>query len=310
MHSEAKLEWRECSSPPKKLGGVLATVIINGTVYISSFVDQGKSHSVIKYEPIQDSWSVLPPCPTKGFGLGHLLGKPLLVGGAISDRESAGLAMAAKDVYTYDNISQVWIKSLPAMPVGKMFPSVISQESTLIVCEGFTTETRDKLKNFKPSGCIEVYKNDENQWSLISTTSRHNPEVFHSATLLGRYYVRDTRCVYSAKISSFLQGDVDEDRLPVSPDMSCVLVGYCGSLLALAGGALRISIPLLQIPLKSVQSSKIFAFSATTNSWVHVGNLPDALAFCSAAELPTGELFVAGDVRHDKPKAWMGSFKR
>ena len=77
--------------------------VIGDVVFVAT---RNGSHEFYKYEIRSDKWSVLPPCPVRYFGIGQLSGKLVTVGGL--DR---GAFVA--DVYTYEEETQQWEKSIP-----------------------------------------------------------------------------------------------------------------------------------------------------------------------------------------------------
>ena len=72
------------------------------------------------YNPSQDNWTNLPPCPVKWFGLGQVNGKVVAVGGS-----KKGDNRATNEVFTYDERSRKWKQTLPPMPTAKHSPGVL-----------------------------------------------------------------------------------------------------------------------------------------------------------------------------------------
>ena len=67
------------------------SIVMGGSVLVAAC----NSHYVLRYKTRSNQWSVLPSCPVEGFGLGHLSGKLVTVGGV------DGSGATVNDVYTY-----------------------------------------------------------------------------------------------------------------------------------------------------------------------------------------------------------------
>ena len=134
------------------------TAVINGMVYYGGgLTDDDKSdHEYIVhcYDPTKDTWATLPPLPVRWFGLGHINGKLVAVGGV---KKRGG---TTSEVYTYDEQSKKWRQTLPRMPTARLFPGVISLESALVVAGGGKSE----LPLSSSKNHVEIFKADTSQW--------------------------------------------------------------------------------------------------------------------------------------------------
>ena len=122
------------------------SVVIGDVVFVA-----GWGNRAYKYETRSDKWTVLSPCPVRGFGIGQLSGKLVTVGGL--DR---GAFVA--DVYTYEEETQQWEKSIPRMPTPRRCPCVVTYHSSIAVCGGRTT-SGETITNV-----IELFKSETSQW--------------------------------------------------------------------------------------------------------------------------------------------------
>ena len=113
---------------------------------------------VFEYNPASDKWTTLPPCPVGLFGLGQLSGELLTVGGLACD----GIT---KKVYHYKPESQQWEEFLQPMPTARAYPTVISTQSALVACGGFTGFSQT-FGCYIPLVCttVEVYTTLTSQW--------------------------------------------------------------------------------------------------------------------------------------------------
>ena len=148
-------------------------------------------HEVYKYETRSDKWSVLPPCPVGCYGIGQLSGKLVTVGGL--DR---GAFVA--DVYTYEEETQQWEKSIPPMPTPRQWPCVVTYHSSIAVCGGHTTSGDTNI--------IEVFKSETSQWYTAAPLPVHvftcNPQSSMTpAVMYLKEYVSDTTQSHKRKLS-------------------------------------------------------------------------------------------------------------
>ena len=125
-------------------------MVINGKVYCGGMTAASGYFLVYCYDPTEDKWTILPPLPVRGFGLGQVNGKLVAVGG----EERIGLI--SNKVYTSNERLRTWKRTIPPMPTARKGVSVLSLQSALIVAGGLT-----------PSmyfDAVEIFKPDTSQW--------------------------------------------------------------------------------------------------------------------------------------------------
>ena len=107
---------------------------------------------VFQYDPKQDTWSQLPICSTRFFGLTQLDGRLVTVGGWRIDQ-----IIPINDVYIFQE-SQTWENSIiPLMPTTRSHTTAFNYKSTLIVSEGLTHwDTDYKLRTY--TNAVEVFQ--------------------------------------------------------------------------------------------------------------------------------------------------------
>ena len=111
---------------------VSQVVVVGETVCVGGGATDSKDdlYLVFQYNPARDEWTTLPRCSVRYFGLGHLSGELLTVGGATPD------GTIIKTVYHYKPESREWEEFLQPMPTARYSLSVISTQSALIACGG------------------------------------------------------------------------------------------------------------------------------------------------------------------------------
>ena len=99
----ASIIWKQCADLPTKMSAVKSTVI-EGKVYCRGVTEEGDDteYVVYCYSSSQDKWTVLPPLPVKWFGLGHIDGKLVAIGGWKRNGDQTNV------VYTYDEQLRKW----------------------------------------------------------------------------------------------------------------------------------------------------------------------------------------------------------
>ena len=65
------------------------------------------------------------------------------------------------NVYTYEEISHKWKKTVPPMPTAKCTPGVLSLQSALVVAGGNTSRT-------DCTAAVEIFKPDLSQWYMTN----------------------------------------------------------------------------------------------------------------------------------------------
>ena len=268
---------------------VAKTTVINGMVYVGGgvAVDDNPQYLVCKYDPVKDEWTTLPPAPVKRFGIGQLNGKLVIVGGV---KES----LATRDVHVFEEDTQQWVKSIPHMPRGLAFSTVVSHGSSLVVCG--------------TSPAVLVYNSQSSQWYLAAALPLNFQSMFSSSVVVNdTYYIAvgvadrkysSSPAVFSLPLSTLLDPNAPQDpsiweRMPDTPCHMSRLVATGGCLLALGGlcSACDVKDPKQTAP---ILSTAVHAYCPATSSWVKIGDLPDLRHDPIITTMSSGELFIAG----------------
>ena len=272
------LKWRQCSDIPVGMSAP-QSVVIDDELYVGgghTIESHSKSrHTVYKYDSERNAWSDLPLCPVQWFGLGKMCGSVVAVGG-YSEKETS----YSNVVFTYDKQTQQWTRSIPPMPTCRCRPCVISCEVGIAVCGGVGT-----LGTVVST--VEVFRIATRKWSTASPlpvplAAVRATIVSGNCYLLGGFSQLNTEGArpecFSANTTTLFQSSprdsVWEQLADIGP--GCCPVGINQSLVAVGGGDM------------------MRAYSASTNSWVEIGHLPQEVSHAGAAFLRRELIVFAG----------------
>ena len=262
------------------------SVVIGDVMFVSA--SWNGSHELYKYETRSEKWSVLPPCPVRCFGIGQLSGKLVTVGG----HDGSGGANVG-DVYTYEEETQQWEKSIPPMPTPHRWSCVVTYHSSIAVCGGQTTSGERSI--------IEVFKSEMSQWYTaaplpVACDGMQSTIINDTCYLVRRYHHRSIMC---ASLPSLFQSATPHNQ--PSPDaqqqsvwtMLPDLPHRCSALTSIniGGGTL---LALGGCDDEDGLSHDVHAYNPSTKSWMIVGSLPRTCYGASAELLPSGQVILIG----------------
>ena len=270
-----RLHFKRCADIPTALAK-FSCVVIDDVVYVG-----GCGQSKVIYTYTENEWNSLPVCPVMCFGLGKLFGRVLTVGGIASKKVTA-------DVHMFSKESREWVKGIPPMPTARSFPSVVSYESAIAACGGFSAIDQ-----------VEVFKYDCRQW--FTKAPLPVPLLYLQSTIIG-----DT-CYFLGGFSfSYYQWDCFTSILSVTlkdlfdttspkfqePDLWHTLLdpptvlstsANLGGALVAIGGSTGSNI-----------CNIVCAYSRNTQSWIELGSLPVNCICAGAASLQDGKVMLIG----------------
>lgn len=257
-------------------------------------------YTVYCYDPVQDNWSSLPPLPVRLFGLGEIGGKLVAVGGRRRNGDEI-----ADVVYTFDECSLQWKQTVPPMPTPRWLPGILSHKLALIVAGGFV-----------PPGIItnivEIFQHDTSQWYKTEPLLTPYTCCDVSLTTDGNLcYVlggsTDRSCiskVYCASIDNLLcRAMPAADNNPMDSNTSDVHSGSAWKALSntptygptsatLAGNLLAIGGN--KTAKGEINTKEVYMYSSSTNSWIHVSDLPAQRSCTAVAVLLPADILVIG----------------
>ena len=293
--------WSKCADIPIEVSTGNSTVL-KGKLYFGGGVTSDKVDecTVYCYDPLQDHWSTLPPFNFRHFGLGHIDGNLVAVGGA-RQRPSRE---RTNDLHTFIESTGRWKKAYPPMPTARSSTVVFSLEHVLIVVGGYSYKGERKVSENK---IVDVFKVKESQWYRagkvpLSVQNMSGVALNTHLYIIGGIRVGDTSSqVVSSSISDLIRtavpalADVDAEKdasddavspwkmLPDVPMNKTAITSIAGLLITLGG-----------------EKDAIHMYSPSINSWVHVGSLPELRLLTTVGALSPMEILMIGGLDGSK----------
>lgn len=185
QHQLMRLHFKRCVNLPIA-SSKFSCIVIDEVVYVG-----GCGESKVIYSYTENKWNSLPASPVMCFGLGKLFGRVIAVGGIASKKLTA-------DVYMFSKESREWVKGISPMPTARSFPTIVSHESAIAACGGFSVYSpREKVETDK----LEVLKGDSNQW--FTKAPLPHPVSYLQSTIIGNscYFLGGFTCMQRLGVS-------------------------------------------------------------------------------------------------------------
>lgn len=274
---DIRLTWREGTNMPVATTSPQCTMI-NGKIYVGGGRTHDETHQyhLCIYIPARDEWSTVR-CPVKLFGIGHLDGRPVIIGGCYPSGLFTG------DGFVFNEQSQSWNDSIPPMPTARARSCVISSSSGIAVCGGYCDE--------ECIASVEVFLSATRQWHstfpfpqpllLMRATIIHDTCYLFGGNFPGRSSAHARGHCFCASLTALFDTELDTSqstpwRTIDAPPQSAP-ADLFGVLAAVGGEEL----------------SEVRAFSPSTQKWIHVGDLPHKRSYSTCVTRGL-ELFVFG----------------
>ena len=266
--------WRGCKDRPRGMSVYNQPVALNGKVYVRG--ESRGTWTVLEYTPGDDQWTDLPPPPVYNFTVATLRGQLLVVGG-----RGKSTYKKTNTILTFNEHSQRWIQSHPAMPTALTFPAVIEYQGHLIVASGHNSKN-NKIPD------VNILDTTSNKWKtaqpLPSTDNYCTVLIEDTLYLVGR----DTQTVLQAHVPTLVSGATSGvwEALANTPfyDSSPVTTG---NTLLTVGGRDKPS-------WHGNPTTSVHIYNPTTDQWTRFGDLPEPMHYPSCI-IMNSELFSLGN---------------
>ena len=289
---QATIVWQHCAELPMELT-TGKTAVIDGKVYCGGGEtdNRGNEFNVFCYDLAKDKWTTLPPLSVKFFGLGQVNSKLVAIGGVEPVKES-------NEVYSFDEQSQKWKRTIPPMPTARWSPGVLSLQSALVVAGGLTMSS-------SYIAAVEIFKADTSQWyrtdPLPTNCCNVSLAVINDICyVLGGFKapVNHLNQALYASVDDLLGNAVPANlathnntsdtqstwktlsNTPIKFPIAAVLAGK----LLTPGGRGEGGDP----------EKEVYMYSPSINSWIHFGDLPAPRASIALAVLSSTRILVIG----------------
>ena len=273
---------------------------------------------VFRYSTSGDEWSCLPPHPMIMFAMAQFRGHLITVGG---ERAKGGIDITSK-VYRFKEESQKWEEFLKPMPTARFDPSVATTQSAIVAIGGAIGARKGWLVEIKMScATVEVYNSETAQWHTADPlpapySSMPLVVITDTCYLLGGdndnnypvttvLYASLTSLVQKAT-SPTLQSTSHTSVWKTLPDTALKLftpVSLSGHLVTVGGYKGNTSYTAMTFHALATMMGytvpfvpEVHAFFPDTNFWVRLtlGDLPQSLCGCTAAQLSPNTILVIG----------------
>lgn len=295
----AHFSWKEEKYLPERISGGQA-VVVGGKIYCGG---QASKNSIYCYEPLQDTWTILPPLPVALFGVGQINGRLFAVGGT---QEIDGKMHTSDAVYVYDERQRRWKHSIPPMPTARFDPGVLSLQSAILVGGG-------QIDGRNYTNSVEILKEGEKpdtfQWLKTSPLPKDCCRMSIVATDSTCYALGGLK--HPAHLNQALYASVDDLLHKAVPAIQNVTNDSNGTVsswktlphtlcyspaAAILAGRL-VTIGGWEEATGGARRKEVYAYSSAIESWVYIGDLPVPLARSIVATVSFDKLFVIGGYR-------------
>ena len=227
--------------------------------------------------------------------MGHVNGKLVALGGV---RKKDGKETGVVFSFQSPEQAQKWKQTIPPMPTARHSPGVLSLQSALVVAGGYTLSAQYV-------NTVEVFKLDTSQWHRadplpIACLDVSFVAIGNTCYILGGYSGSQLNQALYASVDDLLGNAVPANQtthsgssdtqsawktLPNTPTYQPTAASLAGNLLAIGGD---------KTPRSGAAMKEICMYSASTNSWIYVSDLPAPRSESIVAILSPMEVLVIG----------------
>ena len=162
LEPQSKLKWRRGADLPVAMSRP-HLVRIGHYIYCGGWGNDqvDTQYLVFKYDTTTDTWTPLPPSPTRYHGLSQHNAKLVSTGGV---KRGDPLTAPTKSVHVLQDSN--WVAALPRMHTARFYPSTFTYNTHLIVCGGVTSWT--SVKRYTCTSTVEMLNSETGQWSTLA----------------------------------------------------------------------------------------------------------------------------------------------
>ena len=262
-------EWKDRGKAPIEMRRGAAVVDGNMAYFLNW---NGRAYSYSK------SWSELPECPYWNSSLAVIRGLPTAIGGRLYDQYGNTLLSI---------VDKKWVEHFPPMLTKRYGTAAVTTQHHLIVAGGWDGSSH--------LNTVEVMDIQTLVWSTAA--SLPHPYSSASAAICGdQLYMlggsnRDgsTKSVLTCSLTSLIQSRSETsshlvwNSISDAPVYHSTCVAVDGELLVVGGWGEQFT-----------ATSVVCKYEPTTDSWLHISNMPTGRSRCLVAILPTNEMMVVG----------------
>lgn len=296
LYFPLSFRWTSKNNTPRDVSPGVA-VVLDNLVYCRT------PDAVCQYNPVTDTWTVLPEIPMSSFVTTVLDGQLIVAGGI--DKGSKVRPVPVDIIMAWDSSSQQWIQSYPPLPTASFRFGCNGYKHYLIISGGANASTGTC------SSAVYILDTHTQQWyeapplpfeGYTARTVIIGETLY--ITLLTHGMMTSSKSITSVSLPALIASatsDTSHDltiwkALPDLPFYTSTLFSI-GKMLVTIGGRLEgtLSAVFERMKLKSRKiCADIHVFNPRSNQWVKVGELPETVYDCACTVLPSGKLLVAG----------------
>ena len=296
LYFPLSFRWTSKNNTPRDVYPGVA-VVLDNLVYCRT------PDRVCQYNPVTDTWTVLPEIPMSSFITTVLDGQLIVVGGI--DKGSKVRPVPVDIIMAWDSSSQQWIQPYPPLPTALFRFGCNGYKHYLIISGGVNASGTS-------TSAVYILDTHAQQWyeapplPFEGNTARTViiGETLY-ITLLTHGMITSSKSITSVSLPALIASAISDKShhdltiwtaLPDLPFYVSTLFSI-GKMLVTIGGRLEGS-PSSVFERMKLKSSKLCAhihvFNPRSNQWVKVGELPETVFDCACIMLPSGKLLVAG----------------
>ena len=293
LYFPLSFRWTSKNNTPRDVSPGVA-VVLDDQVYCRS------PDAVYQYNPVTDTWTVLPEVPMSSFITTVLDGQLIVADGV---KKGSKITVPVDTIVAWDSTSKQWIQPYPPLPTALFCFGCNGYKHYLIISGGVNASTYTSAVYILDTHMKQWYEASPLPFEGNTARSVIIGETLY-ITLLYHGMITSSKSITSVSLPALITSAISDKNhdltiwkpLPDLPFYISTLLSV-GKMLVTIGGRLEGSLSAVFERMK-LKSSKICAdihvFNPHVNQWIKVGELPEMVYDCTCTMLPSGKLLVAG----------------